>query len=191
MTANVSSPYAHSAPSRHAGTRLVVGLLGVAALVVGVVLLFNPVAAAKTLALLIGLALVIGGLLELAVGWDSGRRMASVVLGAILVIGGILAAVWPGATLFTVAVITGLSLIVHGAVRVGVAIVARQEIPSWGWLALAGAVNVLIGVLAIAWPKATVLVLSVVLGLQIAVFGLLLLCAAFLRPGARTGAHTG
>lgn len=113
------------------------------------------------------------------------------MLGAILVIGGILAAAWPGATLFTVAFITGLSLIVHGAVRVGVAIVARREIPGWGWLALAGAVNVLIGVIAIAWPQATVFVLSFVLGLQIAVFGLLLLCAAFLRPGARTGAHTG
>jgi uncharacterized membrane protein HdeD (DUF308 family) len=168
-----------------------VGLLGLAALVIGVVLLFNPVAAAHTLALLIGLAFVIGGLLEFAVGWDSHSRWASVVLGAILVLGGILAAVWPGVTLFTVAVITGLSLIVHGAVRVGVAVLERREIPSWGWLALAGAVNVLIGVVAIAWPKATVLVLSVILGLQIAVFGLLLLGAAFVRPGTRTGEHAG
>jgi uncharacterized membrane protein HdeD (DUF308 family) len=191
MAANVSSPHTDATPSRHPGVRVAVGLLGLAALVVGIVLLFDPVAAARTLALLIGLGLVIGGLLELAIGWDSRSRWASVVLGAILVIGGILAAVWPGATLFTVAVITGLSLIAHGAVRVGVAVVARHEIPGWGWLALAGAVNVLIGVLAIAWPKATVFVLSFVLGLQIAVFGLLLLCAAFLRPGARTGAHTG
>ncbi|NYJ07547.1 HdeD family acid-resistance protein [Petropleomorpha daqingensis] len=191
MAANVSSSYTDATPSKHTGVRVAVGLLGLAALVIGIVLLFNPVAAAKTLALLIGLSLLIGGLLEIAVGWDSGRRWASVVLGAILVIGGILAAAWPGATLFTVAFITGLSLIVHGAVRVGVAIVARREIPGWGWLALAGAVNVLIGVIAIAWPQATVFVLSFVLGLQIAVFGLLLLCAAFLRPGARTGAHTG
>jgi uncharacterized membrane protein HdeD (DUF308 family) len=191
MAANVSSPYTDATPSRHTGIRVAVGLLGLAALVIGVVLLFNPVAAAHTLALLIGLAFVIGGLLEIAVGWDSRSRWASVVLGAILVIGGILAAVWPGVTLFTVAFITGLSLIVHGAVRVGVAVVERHEIPSWGWLALAGAVNVVIGVVAIAWPKATVLVLSVILGLQIAVFGLLLLCAAFVRPGVRTGEHAG
>jgi len=191
MAANVSSPYTDATPSRHTGMRVAIGLLGLAALVIGVVLLFNPVAAAHTLALLIGLALVIGGLLELAVGWDSRSRWASVVLGAILVIGGILAAAWPGATLFTVALITGLSLIAHGAVRVGVAIMARNEISGWGWLALAGAVNILFGVLAIAWPQATVFVLSFVLGLQIAVFGLLLLCAAFLRPGARTGAHSG
>ena len=189
MTANVSSPYAQPTTSKHTGMRVVVGLLGVAALVVGVVLLFNPVAAAHTLALLIGLSFVIGGLLEMAVGWDSGARWASFVLGAILVIGGVLAAVWPKATLFTVALIAGLSLIAHGAMRVGLAIMARREIPSWGWLALAGAVNVIIGVIAIAWPEATVFVLSVILGAQIAAFGVLLLVAAFVPGASRSGAQ--
>jgi uncharacterized membrane protein HdeD (DUF308 family) len=184
MTANVSSPYANVTPSGHTGMRVLVGLLGAATLVVGVVLLFNPVAAAHTLALLIGLAFLIGGLLEIAVGWDSGRRWAAILLGAILVVGGILAAVWPGVTLFTVALITGLSLIAHGAVRIGVAVVARSEIDSWGWLVLAGAVNVIAGVIAIAWPQATVFVLSLILGAQIAVFGLLLLVAAFVHPGS-------
>jgi uncharacterized membrane protein HdeD (DUF308 family) len=191
MTANVSSPYAGASASKHTGMRVAVGLLGLAALVVGVVLLFNPVTAAHALALLIGLAFVIGGLLELAVGWESEHRWRAFVLGAILVLGGVLAAAWPGPTLFTVALITGLSLIVHGAVRVGVAVLARHEVPGWGWLALAGAVNVVVGVIAIAWPQATVFVLSVVLGLQIAVFGLLLLVAAFVHPGPRAGAHAG
>jgi uncharacterized membrane protein HdeD (DUF308 family) len=190
MTANVSSHHADVTPSGHTGMRVVVGVLGVAALAVGVVLLFNPVAAAHTLALLIGLSLFIGGMLELAVGWDSGRRGVAIVLGGILMIGGVLAAVWPGATLFTVALVTGLSLIVHGAVRAGVAVVERREIPNWGWLAVAGAVNVVVGVLAIAWPQATVFVLSVILGAQIAAFGLLLLVAAFVHPGPRAGAQT-
>jgi uncharacterized membrane protein HdeD (DUF308 family) len=189
MTANVSSTYAGATPDKHTGLRVVVGLLGLAAVVVGVVLLFNPVAAARTLALLLGLAFVIGGLLEIAVGWDAeNRRVASLLLGAVLVIGGVLAAVWPGVTLFTLALITGLSLIIHGAARVGLAVVARREIESWGWLALAGAVNVLIGVLAIAWPQATVLVLSLILGAQITVFGVLLLVAAFMHRGAREAA---
>ena len=184
MTANVSSPYAEANPARHTGTRVAVGLLGLAALVIGVVLLFNPVAAARTLALLLGLAFVIGGLLEIAVGWDAERRRwAPLVLGAILVIGGVLAAFWPGVTLVTLAWITGLSLVAHGAARVALAFVARHETSSWGWLALAGAVNVLIGVVAIAWPHATVLVLSLVLGAQVAVFGLLLLVAAFVHTG--------
>ena len=191
MTANVSGMYADVTPSRHTGTRVVVGLLGAATLVVGVVLLFNPVAAAHTLALLIGLGFVVGGMLEMAIGWDSAHRWGAFLLGAILVVGGVLAALWPGPTLFTVAVITGLSLIAHGAVRVGIALMERHEIPNWGWLAFAGAVNVVAGVIAIAWPQATVFVLSLILGAQIAVFGLLLLIAAFVHPGARASAATG
>jgi uncharacterized membrane protein HdeD (DUF308 family) len=189
MTANVSSSYAGATPTRHTGIRVAIGLLGLATLVIGVVLLFNPVAAARTLALLLGLAFVVGGLLEIAVGWDAEkRRWASFALGAVLVIGGVLAVVWPGVTLLTLAWITGLSLIVHGAARVGLAVVARHETSSWGWLALAGAVNLLIGVLAIAWPQATVFVLSLVLGAQVTAFGLLLLVAAFVHPGTREGA---
>jgi uncharacterized membrane protein HdeD (DUF308 family) len=186
MTANVSSQYVGATPSRHNGVRVVVGLLGATALVLGVVLLFNPVAAARTLALLLGLSLVIGGLLEVAVGWDTGkRRWMSFVLGGILVLGGVLAVVWPGVTLVALAWITGLSLVVHGAARAGVAVVARDEISGWGWLLLAGAVNVVLGVIAIAWPEATVLVLSLVLGAQIAAFGVLLLVAAFRHSGAK------
>ncbi|WP_116450390.1 HdeD family acid-resistance protein [Blastococcus litoris] len=189
MTADVSSPHA-AVTSRHTGLRVVVGLLGVAALVVGIVLLFDPVAAARTLALLLGLSLAIGGLLEIAVAWNAGKgRGVSLVLGGILVLGGVLAVVWPGVTLLALAWITGLTLVVHGALRVGLALAARHEIPSWGWLVLAGAVNVLLGVLAIAWPEATVLVLSLILGAQIAAFGLLLLVAAFASGGSRTGAR--
>jgi uncharacterized membrane protein HdeD (DUF308 family) len=190
MTANASGTYSNVTPSRHTGTRVAVGLLGAAALVVGIVLLFNPVAAARTLALLLGLSLAIGGLLEIAVGWDTPRRGLSIVLGAILVIGGVLAVVWPGITLLTLAWITGLSLVVHGAARVGIALMSRHETSSWGWLALAGAVNVLLGVVAIVWPEATVLVLSLILGAQIAAFGLLLLVAAFTRHDAPAGAST-
>jgi uncharacterized membrane protein HdeD (DUF308 family) len=167
--------------------RVAIGLLGGAALVIGIVLLFNPVAAARTLALLVGLSLLIGGLLEIAFGWDDHRRRwLSVVLGTVLVVGALVAVFWPGITLLALAWITGLSLIVHGAARVGIAVVERHEIQGWGWVALAGAVNVVVGILAIAWPEATVLVLSVILGAQIALFGVLLLVAAF--ASSRSGA---
>jgi uncharacterized membrane protein HdeD (DUF308 family) len=191
MTSNVSGAVAAVTPDLHTGRRVAVGLLGLAALVVGVVLLFDPVAAARTLALLLGLSLLIGGLLEVAVGWDvRDRRAASIALGAVLAIGGLLVVVWPGITLLALAWITGLSLIINGAGRVGVALLARDEVAGWGWLALAGAVNVIVGVLAVAWPQATVFVLSLILGAQIAVFGVLLLAFAFQRRDTRPSGQT-
>ena len=183
MTANVSSPYS-AAPPHRSGVRVAVGLLGLAVVALGIVLLLNPVAAARSLALLLGLSFVVGGLLEMAVGWDAKRhRWGSFVLGAILVVGGVLAAIWPSVTLWTLVLITGLSLIVHGAGRVGLAVVGRDEIPGWGWLVALGAVNVLVGVLAIVWPQATVLVLCIVFGVQVLFLGLALVVAGFWRPG--------
>jgi uncharacterized membrane protein HdeD (DUF308 family) len=159
-------------------------VLGVAALVVGGVLLFNPYAAVRTLALLLGLALVVSGCMEIALGWDSGRRATSLVLGAILIIGGVLAAFWPGVTVWSLAVLTGVSLLIHGIGRIALAFVGRAEISDWGWLALAGAFNVVVGILALAWPEATVVVLSLILALQVLTFGACLVAAAFLLSGS-------
>jgi uncharacterized membrane protein HdeD (DUF308 family) len=187
MPADVSSPYAGAPPARHTGMRVAVGLLGLAALVVGIVLMLHPTTAAHALALLVGLGFVVAGLLEAAVGWNSAHRGTALLLGALFVVAGVLAAVWPRVTLGALALIVGLSLIVHGIARIAIATSARAEISGWGWLAFAGVVNVLVGVLAIAWPKATVLVLSLVIGIQVAVFGLLLLVAAFLNPASDHG----
>jgi uncharacterized membrane protein HdeD (DUF308 family) len=185
MTTDVTGSYSGAPPGRRSGTaRTVMAVVGVAALVVGCVLLFNPYAAARTLALLVGLALVISGCMELSLGWDSDRRGISIVLGGVLVVGGLLAAFWPGVTLWTLAVLIGISLILHGIARLALAVVGRGGIPGWGWLALGGAFNILVGVLALLWPQATVLVLSVILGAQVIVFGALLLVAAFTAPRA-------
>jgi uncharacterized membrane protein HdeD (DUF308 family) len=179
MTADVSSSYSR-APAGHSGlARTGMAVFGGAAVVVGAVLLFNPFAAARTLALLLGLVLVISGLLEMALGFESHRRASSILLGAVLIVGGLLAAFWPGVTLWTLAVLTGVSLLVHGIGRIALAFVARAEVPAWGWLALAGAVNIVVGILALAWPEVTVLVLSVILGFQVLAFGVIVLVAAF------------
>jgi len=180
MTADVSNSYSGAPATGHSGlARTGMFLFGGAAVVLGVVLLFNPFAAVRTLALLLGLSLVIGGCLEIAAGWESGRRAVAILLGAVLIVGGLLAAFWPEVTVWTLAVLTGVSLLIHGLTRVVVAFAARAEIPGWGWLALAGAVNIVVGIMALAWPEATVLILSVILGLQVLFFGILVLVAAF------------
>jgi uncharacterized membrane protein HdeD (DUF308 family) len=180
MTADVSSSYSGAPTSGHSGlARTGMVLFGGAAVVLGVFLLFNPFAAVRTLALLLGLSLVIGGCLEIALGWESGRRASGILLGAVLIVGGLLAAFWPEATVWTLAVLTGVSLLVHGLTRIVLAFAARAEIRGWGWLALAGVVNTVVGIVALAWPEATVVILAVMLGLQVLAFGVLVLLGAF------------
>ena len=188
MTDRLPSAYDQmTAPSR-TSTRVAAGIVGVLTLVVGVVLLFHPAAAAGALALLIGVGLVLAGAFEIVAEWDAGHRGVSIALGGVLVVGGLLAVAWPGVTLVTLAIVVGLSLVVHGVIRVGIALAARQAVPGWGWLALAGAVNTVFGVAALVWPRATVLVLSLILGVQIILFAALMLMVAFWPRRTEAGA---
>src|SRR5688500_17300836 len=142
MTADVSSSYSGAPTSGHSGlARTGMALFGGAAVVVGGFLLFNPFAAVRTLALLLGLSLVIGGCLEIALGWESGRRASGILLGAVLIVGGLLAAFWPEATVWTLAVLTGVSLLGHGVGRSVLAVAARAGTPGWGWSAMADAAH--------------------------------------------------
>ena len=187
MTAEVSSSYSGAPPARYSGAaRAGIAVLGGAVVVLGLVLMFDVVAATRTVGLLVGLALVANGCLEVAVGWGSGQRARGVVLGGVLVAGGLLAAFWPGVTVWTLAGLTGVSLLLHGIGRVAVAVAGRATTPGWGWLALAGAFNIVVGIAALSWPEATVRVLCVLLGAEVVVFGLLLLIWAFVGSSART-----
>src|ERR1700712_1570756 len=127
MTSRMPSRLEQVAPPSHTGARVAAGVVGTLTLAAGIVLLIHPVAAAGALALLIGGGLVAAGVFEIVVEWGSGHRGIFVTLGGLLVVGGLLAVAWPRVTLFTLAVITGLTLIVHGLVRVIVALAARNR----------------------------------------------------------------
>jgi uncharacterized membrane protein HdeD (DUF308 family) len=46
------------------------------------------------------------------------------------------------------------------------------RIEGWGWLLFGGALSVVVGLLALAWPDATILVLGVLLGVRMLFFGI-------------------
>src|SRR4051812_50119028 len=102
----------HGAPPEQSSRlgRTALFVCGGLAFVVGVVLLFNPTAAARTLALLIGLALFLGGCPELAGTAATRRRWGAGLLGLVLGVGGLGAAFWPRITLWAPGVLPGLPL---------------------------------------------------------------------------------
>lgn len=144
--------------------------LGVVSAVVGLILMLDLVAAVTTLALLIALGLIVTGAGELLTAGRYQNRTVGLVAGAVLVVGGVIAAVWPGITLWVLAVVVGINLIVSGVARIAGAVSLRVE--GWGWLLVGGALSVIVGVLALAWPGATVLVLGLLLGIRMLVFGI-------------------
>jgi uncharacterized membrane protein HdeD (DUF308 family) len=142
--------------------------LGVLSAVVGVILLFNISDAVRTLALLVAFGLIIEGLGELlAVGRY--RTTLGMISGGLLIVGGVLAMVWPGITLWALAVIVGIDLLISGAARV---MGAMDRPDGWGWLLAGGVLSLAAGVVSLIWPGATVLVLAILLGIRLLAFGL-------------------
>lgn len=151
-------------------------LLGAAAAVLGVLLIFDLFTAVRTLALLVAFGLIVTGLGEL-VSAGRYRSTLGIVAGVVLILAGILAALWPGITLWVLAVVTGIGLIVSGAARIVGGLALRVE--GWGWLFVGGVLSVGIGFLAIAWPDVTVLALGLLLGIRMLLFGVAEMAFAF------------
>jgi uncharacterized membrane protein HdeD (DUF308 family) len=151
-------------------------LLGGAAAVLGVLLIFDLFTAVRTLALLVALGLIVTGLGEL-VSAGRYRSTLGIVAAVVLILAGILAALWPGITLWVLAVVTGIGLIISGAARIVGGLALRVE--GWGWLFVGGVLSVVIGFVAIAWPDVTVLALGLLLGIRMLLFGFSEMAFAF------------
>jgi uncharacterized membrane protein HdeD (DUF308 family) len=147
------------------GDWLISILVGVALVAVGVWLLANLYESVTVPAVLVGISFIVGGVAEaVALGGTGALGPIAWVSGGLLVVTGIVVLAWPDATLWTIAVLAGIGLLVAGLVRVGEALTHRDR-PDWPGLAV-GALGVVIGALVLAWPGATLVVLAIVLGLR-------------------------
>jgi uncharacterized membrane protein HdeD (DUF308 family) len=143
--------------------------LGAVSAVLGLILMLDLFAAVTTLALLVAAGLVVTGVGEL-ISAGRYRNTLGIVAGAVLVVGGVLAAVWPDITLWVLAVVVGVDLVIAGVARIMGALSLRVE--GWGWLLFGGVLSVVVGVLALFWPGATILVLGLLLGVRMLFFGI-------------------
>jgi uncharacterized membrane protein HdeD (DUF308 family) len=149
--------------------------LGVALIVVGFLLLVNTDAAEFTLALLVAIALFLAGADEIVEAPRHRTRWPCYVLAAIWIAAGVIALVWPEVTLWALALTVGLGFFVGGVAEAVLAIRFHRTLPAWGLWLVAGVLSAIAGVLCIAWPDATVLVLAVLLGLWVVIRGVVTL----------------
>ena len=163
-------------------------IFGLACVAVGVILVIRPFTSLSVLAALVAAALLVTGVMELAGARLSPRPAITVVAGLAWLVAGIVVLAWPGITIEAIAVVAGLSMIIGGGGRILSALrgTADQRVAA----ALAGLASIIFGVLALAWPDVTVLVIAVVFGARTVLFGLSQLAAVFSRPD-REPAGTG
>ncbi len=146
-------------------------VLGIAVTTLGVALVANPSSSADTLAILVGLALVLSGITEVLAAGRATEPALAAVFGVLLVVGGIVALAWPDVTLWTLAIVVGVSLMVAGLIRLVIAAAAPAGEPGRGRAVAVAILCVAAGIVAVSWPSATVFVLAVVFGIWVIVHG--------------------
>jgi uncharacterized membrane protein HdeD (DUF308 family) len=98
--------------------------------------------------------------------------------GALAVIFGIVAFVWPGVTFEALVLLFGAYALVDGIVVLGFGLVAAGDREQWWPLVLSGIIGIATGVLTFAQPGAMALALVYVIGIWAIVTGLLEIVAA-------------
>jgi uncharacterized membrane protein HdeD (DUF308 family) len=182
--------------SKAAGMSWAVVLLGGLALVAGgIMLLVWPHATLTIVAVLIGAALVVSGLVRLYEGFTAhdqsgGMRAAYVVIGLLAVIVGIYCIRHHALSLFLVAFVTGVYFILHGISDLGVAL--SGDVPARGLRAALGVFSLAAGIIMVVWPSLTLVLLLSIVGAWLIFYGLMLAGLSFgLRKLAKSGSGTG
>jgi uncharacterized membrane protein HdeD (DUF308 family)/alpha-beta hydrolase superfamily lysophospholipase len=120
------------AASRLATPKWPVVLAGTLWLAVGVILLIWPDITTRALATVVGIALIIGGVLDVVAGLrgSTDERLAAVISGVATVVFGVLALAWPSITVLVVAIVFGARLVLFGLRLAWTAFRDRDGVPS-------------------------------------------------------------
>jgi len=137
-------------------------LRGISAILFGVLALFWPGLTLLTLVFLWGFYAIADGVFSLwaAISGHTSEmtpRWWLAVVGAIGIVAGITALMWPGATAVAMLVLIAVWAIMIGVMQIWGAIRLRKEIDNEWMLGLAGLLSVVLGLFLIAQPGAGVL----------------------------------
>jgi uncharacterized membrane protein HdeD (DUF308 family) len=158
-------------------------LRGLIALLFGLVVLFWPSLVLTVLSILFGIYAAVDGAITLVPALrspDRGtRRTLPLAEGAVGIIAGLVALLWPGLTSIGLVYVIAVWAVATGVLKILTAILLRAEVQN-GWiLAGSGALSALFGVLLVALSRSDVPFLAPFVGGFAVVVGLALIVFAF------------
>lgn len=102
------------------------------------------------------------------------RNWWLIVLRGLAAVGfGLVAIFWPGISLAALVTLFGIYALVDGAVALTLALRAPAGMPGRGFLMATGFAGLLVGLVSVLWPQATVTLLIYVLAAWLVLFGLI------------------
>lgn len=163
---------------------------GIVTFVLGILALAWPGRTLIVVAVVFGAQLVVMGIFRFVSAFASaditgGTRVLLALLGVLSLIIGLYAVRHVLVTLQALALLLSIFWVVNGAVELFSALSLR-EMQGRGWTAFMGILSVVSGVIVLAYPGISLLVLAVVLSIWLLVYGVMLILLAFqIHPLAR------
>lgn len=158
--------------------------IGVFLLLLGIFAMASPFAAGISVAMIVGILLIIGGLGQLVFAYKTGMGALTMILGILTVaLGGYMLANL-GAALATLTIFLTIYLIVSGILD---AMMAFQVKPAkgWGWVLFSGLLSVLLGILIWSqFPLSGAWAIGILLGIRLFFSGSILIMFGFAAHGA-------
>jgi len=147
-------------------------LFGLASVALGVTALASRIDAVATLVVVFAVSLIYAGTAELAFASATRQnRWLGILAGMASIAAGFIALAWPGVTLLVLAVLVGATLVFWGVYTIYLSFADPLLRPRAITL-IEGIVLTALGVLALAWPHVSILVLAVLVGVFFIVFGI-------------------
>jgi uncharacterized membrane protein HdeD (DUF308 family) len=132
----------------------------------------------RSLATFIGALFIFEGLWAMLTAGISARA-ANLVAGLLSIAAGVVIIAWPDPSLVVLGIFLGSWLIVVGTISISGALAGRRLLPDWWLLLLLGVSEVVLGVLALAEPGATLAALITVGGIWAVAIGAMRVVLAF------------
>jgi uncharacterized membrane protein HdeD (DUF308 family) len=109
-------------------------------------------------------------------------------LGIVALIAGLITIVWPGVTVLALVIVLGAFLLIAAGAEIGWSI-AERHTRGWGYILFRGIVDLIAGMVVLAWPDVTALVLALLLAVWLLLYAAMTLWYAYRHRGERP--HTG
>jgi uncharacterized membrane protein HdeD (DUF308 family) len=160
-------------------------------LALGIMLLVWPAAALTLVAVLIGAAIIVAGLVKLheaftASNHSGGMRAGYIAIGLLAILAGSYLLLHHALSLFLLAFVTGVFFMAHGVTDIGAAI--SGHVPGRTLRAVLGVLSIAAGIVMVVWPAISLVLLLTIVAAWLLCYGLLLGGLAYhLRKASKEG----
>jgi uncharacterized membrane protein HdeD (DUF308 family) len=157
--------------------------MGVIVLLMGFLAMGSPFIAGASIAVAVGLMLIVGGVGQLVFAVKAHTGVMSIILGALTVIAGGYMVSNPGAALATLTLFLAIYLIVSGIFEALMAFQVRP-VNGWGWAMFSGVMSVLLG--GMIWsqfPLSGAWAIGILIGVKLVLSGWTLIMFGLVARG--------